>query len=54
VGRGIGPLLFCTLYWWTGREVAYLIGGTGMVAVCGIVFGALKAPPSSLAPKKKV
>jgi len=44
VGRALGPLLFCTLYWWAGRDVAYLAGATGMVAVCGLVFGSLKSP----------
>lgn len=44
VGRALGPLLFCTLYWWAGRDTAYLAGATGMVAVCGLAFGALKAP----------
>lgn len=43
-GRALGPLIFCTLYWWTGRDTAYMIGGSGMVAVCGLVFGGLKAP----------
>ncbi|KAM3421374.1 hypothetical protein BST61_g1771 [Cercospora zeina] len=44
VGRALGPLIFCSLYWWAGRDTAYLIGGSGMVAVCGLVFGGLKAP----------
>lgn len=44
VGRALGPLIFCSLYWWAGRDVAYMIGGAGMVAVCGLVFGGLKAP----------
>jgi predicted MFS family arabinose efflux permease len=44
VGRALGPLIFCTLYWWAGRDVAYMIGGTGMVAVCGLVFAGLQAP----------
>lgn len=43
-GRALGPLIFCSLYWWAGRDVAYIIGGTGMVAVCGLAFGGLKAP----------
>ncbi|KAL8806969.1 MAG: hypothetical protein Q9182_000950 [Xanthomendoza sp. 2 TL-2023] len=47
-GRALGPLLFCTLYWWAGREVAYAIGAAGMLGVCGLVFGALKAPPVTL------
>ncbi|KAL8850186.1 MAG: hypothetical protein Q9221_004872 [Calogaya cf. arnoldii] len=44
-GRALGPLLFCSLYWWAGREVAYAIGAAGMLGVSGLVFGALKAPP---------
>ena len=53
LGRALGPLLFCTLYWWAGRDIAYTVGGTGMLAVCAIVFGGLKAPPGSLVAKKK-
>ncbi|KAK5111198.1 hypothetical protein LTR62_005226 [Meristemomyces frigidus] len=44
VGRALGPLIFCTLYWWAGRDVAYIIGGTGMVGVIALVYGGLKAP----------
>ena len=47
VGRALGPLLFCTLYWWAGRETAYAVGAAGVVAVCGVVFGALKKPPGT-------
>lgn len=43
-GRALGPLLFCSLYWWAGRNVAYAIGAAGMLGVSGLVFGALKAP----------
>ncbi|PGH15481.1 hypothetical protein AJ80_05498 [Polytolypa hystricis UAMH7299] len=43
-GRATGPLLFCTLFWWVGRETAYTIGGVVMLGVCAIVFGALKSP----------
>ncbi len=50
-GRALGPLIFCSLYWWAGRDVAYLVGGTGMVGVCGLVFAGLKAP-KGLAVKK--
>lgn len=50
-GRACGPLLFCTLYWWAGRDVAYAIGGVGMIGVCGIVFGMLKAPAKSISPR---
>ncbi|KAL8652491.1 MAG: hypothetical protein Q9210_002652 [Variospora velana] len=44
VGRALGPLLFCTLYWWAGRDVAYAIGGAGMLGVGALVFGGLKGP----------
>ncbi|KAK3713892.1 hypothetical protein LTR37_008142 [Vermiconidia calcicola] len=44
VGRALGPLIFCSLYWWAGRDTAYLVGGAGMVGVCGLVFVSLKAP----------
>ena len=47
IGRSLGPLIFCSLYWWAGREVAYAVGGAGMVAVCGLVFGGLKIPPGT-------
>lgn len=44
VGRAAGPLLFCSLFWFAGREVAYTTGGFAMVAVCVGVFVTLKAP----------
>ncbi|RAR01943.1 acetyl-CoA synthetase-like protein [Stemphylium lycopersici] len=47
IGRSLGPLIFCTLYWWAGRETAYATGAAGMVAVCGLVFGGLKVPPGT-------
>ncbi|KAF1953190.1 MFS general substrate transporter [Byssothecium circinans] len=46
-GRGLGPLIFCSLYWWAGRETAYATGAAGMVAVCALVFGQLKVPPGT-------
>ncbi|KAF2653711.1 MFS general substrate transporter [Lophiostoma macrostomum CBS 122681] len=46
-GRALGPLLFCTLYWWAGRETAYAAGSAGMVAVCALVFSGLKVPPGT-------
>lgn len=48
LGRSLGPLAFCTLYWWAGRRTAYMLGGSGMLGVAGLVFGLLKAPPQSL------
>ncbi|KAF2028426.1 acetyl-CoA synthetase-like protein [Setomelanomma holmii] len=46
-GRALGPLIFCTLYWWAGREMAYAVGAAGMSTVCAFVFGALKMPPGT-------
>lgn len=43
-GRAAGPMLFCSLFWFAGREVAYTTGGFAMVAVCVGVFATLKAP----------
>ncbi|KAI9744974.1 MAG: COPII coat Sec23p-Sfb3p heterodimer component, partial [Chaenotheca gracillima] len=31
VGRALGPLTFCSLYWWAGRETTYQVGGLGML-----------------------
>ncbi|KAF2181857.1 MFS general substrate transporter [Zopfia rhizophila CBS 207.26] len=47
IGRSLGPLIFCSLYWWAGRETAYATGAAGMIAVCGLVFGGLKVPPGT-------
>lgn len=44
LGRGVGPLLFTSVYWWAGREVAYTIGGMGVLGVSMIVFFGLKTP----------
>ncbi|GKZ22745.1 hypothetical protein AbraIFM66951_004241 [Aspergillus brasiliensis] len=44
VGRAAGPLLFCSLFWWVGREIAYTTGGIAMVTVCVAVFTCLKSP----------
>lgn len=52
-GRALGPLIFCSLYWWAGREVAYAAGAAGMVAVLGLVFGGLKVPPGTEVVRKK-
>lgn len=43
-GRAAGPVLFCSLFWFAGRDVAYTTGGLAMVAVCAGVFTMLKAP----------
>ncbi|KAJ4366984.1 hypothetical protein N0V83_007514 [Neocucurbitaria cava] len=47
IGRSLGPLIFCSLYWWAGRETAYAAGAAGMVGVCALVFGGLKVPPGT-------
>lgn len=52
-GRAMGPLLFCTLYWWAGRETAYAVGTAGLVAVCGLVFGGLRKPPGTETVRKQ-
>jgi predicted MFS family arabinose efflux permease len=44
VGRAAGPILFCSFFWWVGRQVAYTAGGVAMLGVCTIVFAALKSP----------
>lgn len=43
-GRAIGPILFCTLYWWAGRDMAYFTGAAGMFGVVALVLSALKNP----------
>lgn len=44
LGRGLGPLAFTSVYWWAGREIAYTIGGMGVLGVSLIVFFGLKTP----------
>jgi MFS family permease len=43
-GRATGPVLFCSLFWWAGREVAYTAGGMAMCVVAIAAFGLLKSP----------
>ncbi|OQE34351.1 hypothetical protein PENCOP_c019G07241 [Penicillium coprophilum] len=43
-GRAAGPILFCSLFWWAGREAAYTTGGFAMCAVTVAVFSLLKSP----------
>jgi hypothetical protein len=43
-GRALGPIVFCSLFWWAGHETAYLTGAACMLGVTGLVFGFLKAP----------
>lgn len=42
IGRAMGPVVFCSLFWWGGREAAYQIGGAGMLGVAGLVFAVLR------------
>ncbi len=53
LGRGIGPLLFTSVYWWAGREVAYMIGGMGVLAVSMVAFFGLETPRGAEGKKVK-
>ncbi|KAL4944087.1 hypothetical protein BDV06DRAFT_188282 [Aspergillus oleicola] len=44
VGRAAGPVLFCSLFWWVGREIAYTVGSVVMLGVCGGVVWGLRKP----------
>lgn len=44
VGRAMGPVAFCSLYWWAGRDVAYIVGGVGMVGVVATSWRVLRVP----------
>lgn len=44
LGRGLGPILFTSVYWWAGREYAYNMGATGIAVVAAAVFLGLKTP----------
>ncbi|KAI1276420.1 major facilitator superfamily domain-containing protein [Xylaria sp. FL0933] len=48
LGRGLGPILFTSVYWWAGRELAYTMGSAGLLVVSTLVFAGLKAPPGSV------
>lgn len=52
VGRAAGPVLFCSLFWFAGREIAYTTGGFAMVGVCVGVFATLKSPPIAVPGRK--
>lgn len=43
-GRALGPVLFCSFFWWVGRQVAYTVGGVVMLGVVGIVVLFLREP----------
>jgi MFS family permease len=47
MGRGLGPVLFTSVYWWAGREVAYSIGALGISLVTLVALFMLKTPPGS-------
>lgn len=44
LGRGLGPILFTSVYWWAGREVAYTMGASGIAVVAATVLAGLKTP----------
>ncbi|KAF3168617.1 hypothetical protein TWF225_008500 [Orbilia oligospora] len=52
IGRACGPVLFCSLYWWAGREVAYGVGAASMLAVMGIAWGGLDRGAQAVSRKK--
>lgn len=52
-GRATGPILFCTLFWWGGRETAYNVGLAAMLGVSAVVFGALRSPAGPKGVEKK-
>ncbi|CAM1502167.1 Fc.00g041510.m01.CDS01 [Cosmosporella sp. VM-42] len=54
LGRGLGPILFTSVYWWAGRQVAYGMGATGIAVVGGVVFFWLKTPKGMEKAKAKV
>ncbi|KAF9238594.1 hypothetical protein DTO027I6_7668 [Penicillium roqueforti] len=43
-GRATGPIVFCSLFWWAGREAAYTAGGFAMCVVTVAAFSLLKSP----------
>ncbi|KAH6662196.1 major facilitator superfamily transporter [Plectosphaerella plurivora] len=51
LGRGLGPILFTSVYWWAGREIAYGMGAVGMSVVAVAVLAGLKTPPGSVKSK---
>lgn len=53
LGRGLGPVLFTSVYWWAGREVAYAMGAAGILGVTLLVFAGLKSPPGSVKKRGK-
>lgn len=54
LGRAMGPILFCSLFWWAGRQTAYTVGGSCMVGVVTLAFAVLRAPPVAATATKQV
>lgn len=52
LGRGLGPVLFTSVYWWAGRETAYTMGAVGIAGVCTLTLFGLKTPPGSMKQRK--
>ncbi|EQK97381.1 tetracycline resistance protein [Ophiocordyceps sinensis CO18] len=51
LGRGLGPVLFTSVYWWAGREYAYSLGATGIAVVTAAVMMGLNTPKAAQAAK---
>ncbi|EFY93179.1 tetracycline resistance protein [Metarhizium acridum CQMa 102] len=48
LGRGLGPILFTSVYWWAGREYAYNMGATGIAVVSAAAMMGLETPRGSI------
>jgi MFS family permease len=53
LGRGLGPVLFTSVYWWAGREAAYNMGAAGIAVVLVAVLFGLKTPQGMVKAKVK-
>ncbi|KAL6691778.1 MFS general substrate transporter [Trichoderma pleuroticola] len=51
LGRGLGPIVFTSVYWWAGREYAYTMGSMGALVVVTVAFLGLKAPKGTAGAK---
>lgn len=47
LGRAMGPIVFCSIFWWLGRELAYMLGGICMIGTTTLIFTTLRSPPIS-------
>ncbi|KAK6839737.1 hypothetical protein PG990_011347 [Apiospora arundinis] len=45
LGRGLGPIMFTSVYWWAGRGAAYSMGAAGIALAAAMVFLGLNSPP---------